>query len=1109
MKQKSNPEHGSVLIFAVVVLAILAMLSTAFLIVVRHAIQAAKSGVQNTQPVAAAEAAEIRATAVIKAASQRAIISTPEGVIAGGTGGDPMGPTGMNLILPKDQITVATSVGTVTGLVGEQGLSSSDYTSLAHFFRHDPEFDLLPASNPAGPGIVHPSFACLSSQFPHTSNGNPSTGIVRSTPYYTSAPLRILAKGQLTNAPYDADRATPYYIRAGFAEFNNPVFAAGTAKGSTSSNLHVARTQTGSIGTIRGRHFVWVRDLDALFYAIPSMWGLRAPGNASVNYTNLEQTIATGILNYLMTTPGSGMSTNNIWTAPNMANIAALTPKDYAHIGDVATVLQAMTPSTSANYPYWRSDIESYFSTTLDARRDVNGNIVANSLGQPYATFKPAPAAMNINTVPEEILQAMLSQIPYSDTPTIVPFGTYFPTIAPANNFAELLAKRIIAKRPFLSRMDFEDFVATLLPGTTTDMNTELGAITYALSKRIDKEISVAQFMEIPGLPEGDYGDGTANPYKGSNTLVNMTARFNYFLTDSDLSGGVITLGTRDQCKLTVKAFNNLLNSVSSSPGPSVNVYNYSQVKAAGTTGASKQLEISGDDTLKYVPLGGDDEFIYDASNKVTGINTGVNGIAETQIAGFSYYSHDASNPQNAYKPIRFNSQDPTYDVAFCTNPKNAGKFVYGISDVDPLMPIAPLNTQFKNYFLADLKLWSCIGDGTLSGYYDMYFNFYDQMLMELGERVPNPGGGAPPPGAKDTISVQFPTGTAPVGKLFQTGVNDATSTDVQIIILGDDVTAPDIVLVIPGPSGTLTTSAGSVPFSIATPNTPGDDRAVEAIRLGKTASTSTVSPNDMSYTNPTDGYTYIIAKKANAYVLKSTYIAGDPLLGDVDRQTFVIVDGGNGKCETSTVSDDKRTLDRITVGPNLYNESFVWGPIRASQRSIDQQFSPDQRPSAATLFNTGTTNGDVAWSPPICFRSRFFETYVLAQGFVTQPIVGTVSAVTVTPGSLTNTVTFVPLDSSKTGAIVPGEFFAVNSAPAPGKPPVQHVYTIESYSGGTLTLSSPLVATINTGDLGAVYTSKIIGERRTESIYDSVADKILWTRSPLTDKRTLGDYAP
>ena len=103
---------------------------------------------------------------------------------------------------------------------------------------------------------------------------------------------------------------------------------------------------------------------------------------------------------------------------------------------------------------------------------------------------------------------------------------------------------------------------------------------------------------------------------------------------------------------------------------------------------------------------------------------------------------------------------------------------------------------------------------------------------------------------------------------------------------------------------------------------------------------------------------------------------------------------------------------------------------------------------------------------------------------------------------------------------IVPGAYFAVNSAPLNAKgvpdtsaPQIQHVYTIEACTVSqssppvaTITLSSPLVATINSGDNGAVYISKKIGERRTESIYDAFTDTVLWTRSPLTDKRTLGD---
>ena len=241
--------------------------------------------------------------------------------------------------------------------------------------------------------------------------------------------------------------------------------------------------------------------------------------------------------------------------------------------------------------------------------------------------------------------------------------------------------------------------------------------------------------------------------------------------------------------------------------------------------------------------------------------------------------------------------------------------------------------------------------------------------------------------------------------------------------------------------------------------------------------------------------------------------------------------------CNTSTLSDDiippltpPLTInDHVQVGTNLVNDSYVWGPMRASQRQSDQLLAAaaDQKPSAgaaSTIVALNTTiiaasaltsvyKGDVAWSPPICFRSRYYGTYVLAEGVSTLPIIGKVSPVLVTPTTITNTVTFVLNDTTKAANIVPGSFFAVNSTPVDaaghilaGAPQIQHVYTIEAYSGSTITLSSPLVATINSGDNGAVYISKKIGERRTESIYDAFTDTVLWTRSPLTDKRTLGD---
>src|SRR5262249_28360252 len=150
--------------------------------------------------------------------------------------------------------------------------------------------------------------------------------------------------------------------------------------------------------------------------------------------------------------------------------------------------------------------------------------------------------------------------------------GPPIPVFTPGKRatLAELIAKRIILKRPFLCRMDFEDFVATLLPDdpmnpstpALPNLNTPFGAIQYALARRYEPtingaivpELTLAQFMEIPGLPEGDYTDANGNflrtnPYKGANNKLRMMARVNYFVSDVDQHGNPLTV-QRQHCTL-------------------------------------------------------------------------------------------------------------------------------------------------------------------------------------------------------------------------------------------------------------------------------------------------------------------------------------------------------------------------------------------------------------------------------------------------------------------------------------------------------------------------------------------------------------------------------
>ncbi|HLX62462.1 MAG TPA: hypothetical protein VKX17_14385 [Planctomycetota bacterium] len=1056
------------LVFAVVVLAVLALLTTAFLIVARHAIAASKSTVTSMQADVAALSGNGRAQAMLGQSVKNNYTNTHGGVVTN-VNGD------LFLINAKEQL-----------------LKGPASNSVFNLFEHDENFDIANA-------ITTPSYAVLSSQFPDEHNGVTTTGAVN-TPYFSSAPLRIDAYS------LGADRAEGYYMRASMTEFYGGVNP-------------VIRKPLTATGTVRGRNYVWVRDLDSNFLAIPALWGLNLK---NVPNAPSERAIAQAILEYLRTTPNSQMSSTMSQADP--AFIAGINPPQlvnsplvaqyFAQGGAPSYTLGQMPDSiasfallfpqyeNSPNYAFWRADLDNYFTAYFDAAKNPDGSYKVDPSNAMMPVYKTGIAAININTAPEETIQALISQIPFSDSGTLAtiktPSGQYY--------YSEALAKRIVGKRPFLCRMDFEDFVASLLPGNPTDGTTPVGAILSALQKRVEvqrpdgtmaTELRLSQFMEIAGLPEGDYppdanGNVKLNPYKDANTKPRMITRFNYFLDDSDT-----TIPTRSDCVLSVKAFNNVLNSLSACPNAGLNAYNVRQVIPGGTTGLNAgDVIISSTGNLGNLHPGGDDTI---SGNNVV---AGPNGTAETELFGFSYYSHDYAAQE--YKPNRLNTAgNVTTDPS---DPRVCGKFVYG----DPAANYVPLkqnpNTQkpYNNYGIEDLQKWSCIGEGTLSGYYDMWFNIHDKMIMELGEDHSKDQ----PPATPD-----MPCITADDASILLTGVH---GDDVQEVNMGDPVD-PGSPVALPGANMVLET----LPNALNSNGQPGDDKVVKAIRLSMYDSTTFdngIDPNDTWYPFANDGYDYIIPGPSG--VLMTPLQPPDPNNpdpNDIDVLVDIIIDGGNGICDTSA-SDDVRSADglQIQIGANLMCNSDVWGPIRASQRPIDQPYALDNQTDLArrqvpTARITSGNMGDVAWSPPICYRSRFYGLYVLAQGLSTQPKVygtNTGGAVAVGGSSLTFTTTDTNTDLSQ--VLYPGALLAVASVPSGYVTTQTNVYVVNSFAinglSAVITISSPVVTPINPGDNAAIYSTQVTGERRIESTYDALNDEVLWTKSPLTDKRALGD---
>jgi hypothetical protein len=104
----------------------------------------------------------------------------------------------------------------------------------------------------------------------------------------------------------------------------------------------------------------------------------------------------------------------------------------------------------------------------------------------------------------------------------------------------------------------------------------------------------------------------------------------------------------------------------------------------------------------------------------------------------------------------------------------------------------------------------------------------------------------------------------------------------------------------------------------------------------------------------------------------------------DPANPTKVIFIAGGAARETEPHGDDLSDATDIfetnasTVDPKIVTvESYVHGPLRAYRHSFD---TVTTAPNAARTDGP-LGNGDVAWSPRFCFRSRFFAIYVLARG--------------------------------------------------------------------------------------------------------------------------------
>lgn len=1134
---ESKIPKGSVLVFCLVILCLLAMLGMTFLLTVRQASRASLNALGPLQADLAAQAGLNQAQAILRSAFVQQIVGSPATV------------TQQTVTIQDGVFTQTNPYRYTNGDADEQG------PFFVSYFRQ-----FAGGTGPTDSALLYV---------------DPLDTAHKSYCHYTNTPLRVSPQTNtqfFTNPPMPlTDQAYGWQVQGSTNDFY---------PSTTQPNFKVLAR----LGSVRGFYYVWIDDLDAKLNVMPGTWGIdtaNVPGivagvtdNAAVQRAILKnlnaflysQSTQCQTMSYLQQDQPTDLY-------KDLDYIMKPLTQPYVSIDDFALNLPSLVGFMNQYQQATPPAGDKYATDYEDLRTTVNYYFKAGRLNDAQGT--PFSGTLNINTAPVEVIEAALSQIPaYDESNPQTPdpaytFGAKKDASDPPLSLARRLALRIVAKRPFMCRMDFEDFAAAQLPGDINDptYNTPRSAIYFAILKRgrdptqpnSPIELDLYRYLEMPGCFPGVAAYAQYAPFL---MPAKMQERFAFFANDSGVNLAAYPGASHDKTILAIKEFNNLLNSVFKGPGKNAPILGLQtdgtlasgddrQITPLGEKGvlvihpgydgvlsASVQNALGGDDVLGDIivpaapgsalqttpvapdqlvtealpcisagpngildtqqagddmlvgsiilpgPNGildsapaGDDLITYipysyiTAGDYTTGklktsatggdqklsnvaVYSGLNGVAETSIFGFSYYSHD-STAQN-YMP---KSVDPAV----------AGKFIYSNATTEGFSTTNPGKTDGTsvcNYLIGDLTRWSCVGNGYRSGFYDMFFNPGDVMRMFLGEvHDPQPPPTNPPPSQRVCVESEVGTkklhtgwgvaGTPPPGNDDVYGTAP-TNHDVQ------EVTPPNLagaetIIISPDPNGALQTQ----------PTAP--DITVQAILV-----------NDITITTAaSDDRWGVGANSGVAFILPGPNGVLETRLGAGDKQVQVIVGGGGYDVTGNPILVPSQTSvptkEVIQIGANKTNSTSVWGPVRASQRPTgtpdpsatwlnDQKvpkrpqdtttdptivLNPDQIPSAIQpgmpplSLSDPNFDGDVAWSPQITFRSRFFGIYVLGRGMAR-------------------------LWNSPPGRTPPGE------TPDDG-----------------LTLLQNL---------------KCVGERRLEAVYDALKDEILWQRGPATEKRSLAD---
>jgi len=531
-----------VLIFAIVLLVLLAALGTAFVMYVRQARAAATNAFEATQAQRVQESGLAFALKHIRAAMREYVFVSPDGIFVpdvsvGYLNSDPAPVVGQPANLYRlfeaypGQLTVQSTL--------QDGTASHRHAWLwwnaDDGFHNCTEKTFEPAIDPL---------------------------------YFTDAKLAVFAEadGRMRKSratgPEHAGLARRIVLDAdqdGLAEFYNTA---------TSTALPRATWKSGE----HGEFYIWIQDLDGMLHADPKKWGMDATFDFSATETAQQaaKTMLGSLVAHGKMDTVTATEIDKVWTRTTPYN-------SCAEIWEQFGLVTPASGSGLAAFDYYNSryGLDRYFSP----RRDVELTSLDMATYQaPFASIKETETALNVNTASFETVAAALSRIPLVDGYEAANHADLGPIPAPVvanTNKASFLAARVCAKRPFLCRVDFEDFLAAHLNSPAlaaddyeNDPTLPACKVYKAIPKRASRVLpdyvmpSLEALTEVPGITDAHLiGTVLRDP-------LEQQKRFAFFREDDAQAPLVGAL-------ISVKAFNNLLNSLSGKKRDGTYGYSY------------------------------------------------------------------------------------------------------------------------------------------------------------------------------------------------------------------------------------------------------------------------------------------------------------------------------------------------------------------------------------------------------------------------------------------------------------------------------------------------------------------------------------------------------